>query len=374
MNIGYLSNHNPLDRNAFSSTAYYMYRALSNNPSCSVRILGSHRRPRRVIDRLYKRAAGPGRLTPKDFDGLDVVLSLVSTDLVSTYGPVTSVPIVHCTDATPGFLRDFYGYDLPDDAFEKERRAYDSASLVLFSSDFMREQALSEFGPRYAHKMVALPWGANLDSFPTVAPQKPPMEPLRLLFMGKDWARKGGEIVVETLSALRNRGVAAELHLVGTSAGNAGLLENVTDHGYIDKARRKDLSTLRDLLNRSHFLVLPTRADCTPMVVAEANSHGIPVLITNVGGIPSLMRSGRNGEMLPPEAGPADYADRLTALSQDRSQYDALSRSSFEHFREHLTWGAWSNEMLRTLKLMSDNRAIRDRAPGWPAAPSGSGA
>jgi glycosyltransferase involved in cell wall biosynthesis len=86
------------------------------------------------------------------------------------------------------------------------------------------------------------------------------------------------------------------------------------------------------------------------MVVAEANSHGIPVLITDIGGIPSLMRAGQNGEMLSPEAGPREYADRLMALSRDRAQYEALSRSSFEHFREYLTWTAWSTAMIKILK------------------------
>jgi glycosyltransferase involved in cell wall biosynthesis len=350
MNIGYLSNHNPLDRNAFSGTSYYMYRALSESSHCSVRMLGSYRRPRRIIDKLYKPASGPGLLTPKSFDGLDVILSLVSSDLVEKCSPLTEVPVVHCTDATPGFLKDFYNMKVPADALEKEYHAYEAASLILFSSDFMLERALSEFGTSYAPKMAALPWGANLDSIPTVSPQKPPLKPLRLLFIGKDWNRKGGDVVIETLQELRRRGIFAELHLVGTKAGNAGMLENVIDHGYLNKNKRKDRLAIEALLNSSHFLILPTRADCTPMVVAEANSHGIPVLITDIGGIPSLMRAGQNGEMLSPEAGPDDYADRLMALSKDRAQYEALSRSSFEHFRERLTWAAWSDAVTRILK------------------------
>lgn len=350
MNIGYISNHNPLDRNSFSSTSYYMSQALRENPTCTVRILGDWRRPNRIIDKLRKPAAGPSGLMAKSFDGFDVILSLVSTDLVSRYGSLTKVPIVHCTDATPGFLKEFYGYDLPAEAFERERDAYEAASLVLFSSDFMLERALSEFGAVYANKMAALPWGANLDIFPPAPPQKPPMKPLRLLFMGKDWVRKGGDVVVETLRELQRRGVAAELHLVGGKARDAAMIENVIDHGYLNKNLRKDRFVLERLLKEAHFLVLPTRADCTPMVVAEANSHGIPVLITSVGGIPSLMQSGMNGEMLAPDANASDYADRLMALSSERDRYEALSRNSFAHFKRNLTWDAWSKALISLLK------------------------
>lgn len=292
---------------------------------------------------------GPGPLQLSAFDGLDAVLSLVSTDLVTRYGQLTKVPLIHCTDATPGFLRKFYGYEVSNKALEEERLAYERAKLILFSSDFMLRQAVSEFGEGYSSKMAALPWGANLDSFPVAPPSKPPLKPLRLLFIGKDWVRKGGDIVIETLQELKRRGIAAELHLVGTRAGEAGSLENVIDHGFLNKNREEDRHVLEELLNCAHFLVLPTRADCTPMVVAEANSHGIPVLITKVGGIPSLVQTGWNGEMLLPEASAADYADRLVALSKDRAQYEALSRNSFEHFKEHLTWTAWAAAVLGIL-------------------------
>ncbi|MEE4208059.1 MAG: glycosyltransferase family 4 protein [Parvularcula sp.] len=349
MKIGYLSNHNPFDKNSFSSTSYYMSQALRSNPKCTVRILGNWRRPNRIIDKVWKPAPRPSSLTATDFDGLDAVLSLVSTDLVSKYGSLTNIPIVHCTDATPGFLNDFYGYDLPTEVFERERDAYEAASLILFSSEFMLERALSEFGSAYADKVVALPWGANLDVLPSAPPQKPPIEPLKLLFMGKEWARKGGDIVIEAFRKLQSRGIAAELHLVGGKANDVATIENVIDHGYLDKNSRKDRLTLRNLLKDVHFLLLPTRADCTPMVVAEANSYGIPVIATNVGGIPSLMEPGENGDMLSLEADASDYANRLMDLSANREQYEALSRNSFRYFKRNLTWDSWSTSVIQVL-------------------------
>lgn len=349
MKIGFLSNHNPLDKNAFSSTSHFMWRALAEDARCTVHVLGSHRSPRRLVDRLWKPAPGPGLLHPSIFDGLDAVLSLASTDLVVRYGQITNVPIIHCTDATPGFLRSFYGYGVPPHAFEQERLAYENAKMILFSSDFMRERAVEEFGDPFASKMVSIPWGANLDNFPSVPPQKPPLQPLRLLFIGKDWTRKGGDIAIETLKELRRRGVAAELHVVGAGSDHVGGGGDVINHGYLNKNRYGDRLLLEDLLNRAHFLLLPTRADCTPMVLAEANSHGVPVLTTDVGGIPSLVSPGQSGEMLSSAASARDYADRLIALTGDKSEYEALSKSSFGHFMQRLTWSAWSDALLRVL-------------------------
>lgn len=361
--LGYLSKHNPLNRSSFSGTSYYMYRAIAENNGCSVRLLGKHRRPRRFLGKVYQPASDTASIAPASFEGLNVVLSLASSSLVPQYASLTDVPIVHCTDATPGFLNEFYQRDIPRDRieelFESERRAYDNAQLVLFSSDFMRQYAIAEFGRSYAPKLEALPWGANLDDFPESPPPKPPLSPLRLLFIGKQWARKGGHIAVETLEELRRRGVAAELHLVGVKPGQAPVRDGVIDHGFLNKNIDSQRAMLGDIMNRSHFLIMPTRADCTPMVVAEANSRAIPVLITNVGGIPSLMQPGRNGEMLPLGATASDYADRLMGLSEDRARYDTLSRTSFAHFKDHLTWEAWGDS---TISLLKDRFGAREAA------------
>lgn len=343
MKLGFLCKHNALDRGSFSGTPHYMFHALREHPDCSVRLLGQYRPPNRVLDKLRRSTPGLGEISARSFEGLDVVLSLVSTELVTKYAAVTQVPIIHCTDATPGFLRDFYGRDVSADRDELERRAYEQASLVLFSSEFMLECAVSEFGGAFRSKMAALPWGGNLDRYPKAPPPKPPLRPLRLLFIGRDWERKGGDVAVATLRELHARGVCAELHVVGAEAGTTERVPGMISHGFLDKNRRADRKRLTRLLNDSHLLILPTRADCTPMVVAEANSHATPVLITDVGGVASLMDPGRNGRMLPRSASPADYADGVMALTADPGQYTALSRDSFGHFVKRLTWPAWSS-------------------------------
>lgn len=319
-----------------------MAKALSENPECSVQVLGKHRPPNRFLDRLRKPLQGPGTLERKSFDGVDVVLSLVSTNLVPHVAGMARVPIVHCTDATPGFLRDFYGYDVPAERDDRERQAIESAQLVLYSSEFMMDRAIREFGETHRSKMAALPWGANIDVVPAIPLSRLPLEPVRLLFIGKDWERKGGDVAVATLKALQARGVQAELHLIGSGTEEAGHVDGVIAHGYLNKNQHADRAILEKVLAEAHLLVLPTRADCTPMVVAEANSQGIPVLIADTGGISSLMDPGRNGEMLPPGASGDDYADRVMALTRDAAQYERLSQSSYRHYAERLTWAAWS--------------------------------
>lgn len=349
MKLGFICNHNPLDKRAFSGTAYYMFDSLQNHPGCSIRLIGKHRRPRRLLDRIFSKKEGLGPLSARSFENLDAILSLVSTDLLLKVAQLTDVPIVHITDATPNFIQKFYGKEVSLEQNEAELCAIEIAKLVYYSSAFMMEQASLEFGQEFRPKMAAYPWGANLDIFPTAPIKKPPLTKIRLLFIGKDWTRKGGETAVETLCILRAQGISAELHLVGAEPEEARKVEGVFAHGYLNKNRKSHRVILERLLKESHFFLLPTRADCTPMVISEVNSYSIPALVSDVGGVGSLMNSGKNGEMFSLDARGKEYADWILSFSRNPEFYERLSHSSFDHYRSRLNWRAWADYTLTLL-------------------------
>ena len=349
MRIGFFSNHNPLDKRAFSGTAYYMLKSLMEHPSCSVQLLGNYRRPNRVLDTLLTHIPRREKFSLKNVNQCDAILSLVSSNRVSEISQRTNVPVVHVTDATPSFLHEFYRINMSDELVKKERRAIEAARLVYYSSDFMMQRAIADFGREIQDKVAACPWGANLDDAPEAPIQKLPLAPLRLLFVGTNWERKGGDVAVDTLRALRSRGLETELHLIGADANEGKQIQGLISHGFLDKNRISDLTRIQSILRGAHFLILPTRADCTPMVVAEANSYSIPVLISNVGGVPSIMNAGVNGYTLPISSTGEDYADLVLSLIGDENEYSLLSANSYRHYLHKLNWRAWSE---RTVELL----------------------
>lgn len=224
------------------------------------------------------------------------------------------------------------------------------AAHVIYSSDYMAARAAEEFGPELAPKLSVVPFGLNLDSLPAAVPEKPPLAPLELLFIGRDWERKGGDLALAALDILTASGVAARLTVIGANAPEAQAHPHVTSLGYLDKNVPADYRRMEEVFARSHLFVLPTRADCTPMVVAEANAYGIPVLITETGGISSLMAPERNGVMLPPTADGAAWAAEIRRLSANAVAYRELSQSSFAHCHSRLTWKAWAADVLDLLR------------------------
>ena len=91
-------------------------------------------------------------------------------------------------------------------------------------------------------------------------------------------------------------------------------------------------------MTEAHFLILPSRAECAAVVFAEASSFGLPSLGTKVGGIPTVIRDGKNGQTFSLYDNPEAYCDYIQALMSSRQKYNELALSSFREYSERLNW------------------------------------
>ena len=348
LRIGVLTPHNPFDRRCFSGTAFYAVKALEDQRSLRVKLIGPHR-PARRLDRLLRRASPrlePDMLSPdgSDFRDLDVILGLVATPLLDRAASLTDLPMLHVTDATPGFLSKVYERDVPREAIRREARVLARATPV-YSSQMMADLAKIEFGTGL-FRPRAIPFGVNFLERPKPLSARGALDRLEVLFVGGDWERKGGAIALEAFDRIRASGRSAHLTLVGNvpAAVRATLRDrqDVTITGFLDKNKPNHLSQLVALFNRAHIFLLPTRADCTPMVVAEALACGTPVLASDVGGIAEMVSAGA-GRSLPLTASAEDWSAELLDMTEDRMSYEMMSDAAIERTEYTLNWGTWAN-------------------------------
>ena len=344
LTLGFLTPHNVHDPRSFSGTAHYAARALNRIEGVHLRLLGQHRRPR-LGDRLTRRFGRhddtPGVPAPSDLAGLDAVVGLVASGLLDGMPP--DFPFLHVTDATPGFLEDVYGRDVSTDARLSEARVARRAVACVYSSSMMASRARSELGLTHAE---VLPFGVNLDLPPIIPVQESPIRPLELLYVGTDWARKGGEIALATLAHLRAIGLAAHLTCVGRVPDHVKAAPDVSVVGFLDKSRPRHARRLASLYARAHLLILPTRGDCTPMVIAEAMAHGTPVLATDTGGISEMIGHGGAGRTLPMTARAEDWAEAIADMTRDPDAYAWMSDAARDRARTRFAWDAWARGIL----------------------------
>ncbi|MBW2253271.1 MAG: glycosyltransferase [Deltaproteobacteria bacterium] len=127
----------------------------------------------------------------------------------------------------------------------------------------------------------------------------------------------------------------ARLLLVGDGSSRPTVEERIAALGLAEKAQvlgfRQDVP---EILNASDVLVLNSRYEGLGLAVMEAMAAGLPVVATEVGGIPELVRQGTTGHLVPPEDSPA-LAKALVTLLEDadlRRRMGQAARRDAESF------------------------------------------
>lgn len=170
----------------------------------------------------------------------------------------------------------------------------------------------------------------------------------RIVFVGNDWKRKGGE----DLLAIHQRHFAdtAELHIVSSASRPRGHLTNVIWHGRVD---RHVLTT--ELLPTMDLFVLPTRMDMAPWVVLEAAAAGLPVIATRLAAIPEMVLDNESG-ILPLRGSMDAFAQAMDTLLRSPSMRIRMGQRGREHIRANYNAAVVYRDYLDTLVALGLER------------------
>lgn len=271
----------------------------------------------------------------------------------------TSTPIAFWSDAVfdgmVGFYPDYSNLrsECLKNGHHQEQKALSNCRLALYSSEWAADGAKRLFRVD-ASKVHVVSYGANLERVPDQRQIVEHVEArsgkvLKLLFIGADWARKGGDLALQVAQKLDRMGHPVELHIVGGKP--AGDLPGfVRNHGFLRKDEPADVEKLRHLFSSSHFLLLPSRAECCAMVLAEACAFGVPCLASDVGGNRTSVQDGVNGYLFSPESF-ADEATRLILrVMATPKSYRDLAFQAYRRYCEQLNWSVAASKVKALLE------------------------
>lgn len=304
--------------------------------------------------------------------------------------PEPDYDIVHAVNAVPVLSRRPYVLTFEDFCPRVPEDRYVRWLERWLQRELLRERcvallALSEYAVRQFRRqnrgfagLAALE--AKLEvRYPGVAarrsePKQLGARELRLLFVGRDFMRKGGPAVLRAHETLRERGVPVRSTIVSS-------LHWREDDGYVDPPDRglvrREVARLAQegivhhrslpnaevyaLMEQADFLVFPTLHDTFGYVSLEALACGTPVIASATNALPEVVQDGRCGYLLPLEldgevgrwawtyrtrergflsayeaatAALGDaLADRLSECWESRETYPALSAGALERVR-----------------------------------------
>lgn len=178
-------------------------------------------------------------------------------------------------------------------------KAYKTADLIIALSPYMREKAIG-YGARKANT-VTIPNGVNSLDSPKIRPPRSRDSKFRLLFIGRLSTEKDPLTLLKALMATDK-----QVHL--TIAGSGPLKKTILDFVHTQSlSSRVDLighvtsDVLSTLYTQSHALCIPSISDPLPTVVIEAMHAGLPVIGTDVEGIPYMVEHEKTGLIVPPK-------------------------------------------------------------------------
>lgn len=246
-----------------------------------------------------------------------------------------------------------------------ERRTIDLADAISAVSAFAARATLAATGarPRAWH---VFPNSVDATRFHPADPAD--IDRSRILFVGKMNRLKGLYVLGEAMRHVFARDAAAMLTVVGGDHVEEGrscltrFLEGfqAADRDRIRVAGRLLRAEVAREIRQCGVMVLPSLTEMCPVVILEAMSSGRPVVASNRGGIPELLRDGETGLLADPDR-PETFSAALLRLLADRPTADAMGAAGRAAVLSAYTSDLLVDGLQRFYDELSGGAAARER-------------
>ncbi len=215
---------------------------------------------------------------------------------------------------------------------ERQRAVYEKAAGVIAMSHWLAESLVKDSGlpPEKVH--VVHPGRVASAGGPV---RERPKRRHRLLFVGRTFASKGGDLVLKAFEKLRKDGVT--LTIAGPPT-----LDNVPDGvTFLGAIPGSEVAKLYD---EHDLFVLPTRIEGFGIVFTEALSRGLPCIGRNNFAMPEIIQAPRYGRLLN-EDDPQELADLISDALADDALYERCGTDA-ALIQSHYSWERAAREAI----------------------------
>lgn len=231
---------------------------------------------------------------------------------------------------------------------------YSAAPDAIFGSDL---------GPRYRYKFQTIIPGVDLPSLEPflakrMARERRESDPFVILQVGTICFRKNQQLLVDAVGRVRQARPDAPIRVqLAGGVFEEAYAEALNDK--IDAARLSEdveflgwRSDIHELMAEADVLAMPSRDEGVPNTVQEAMGIGLPVLVSEAGGMPEIVTEGETGWILGMDS-PESWADRIGWCLENRKQLDEVGQNAAVYALERFGAGQWGREYCRVIVAVS---------------------
>jgi len=183
-----------------------------------------------------------------------------------------------------------------------EKYTFPRMKALITNSYFTKKMVMEKYHIDQS-KIFTIHKSINIKEFENIPYIKSQNHPPRILFIGGNMQRKGLPTLIEAAPLIKKYNPHVEFWIVGKDKAESKMKILAKKWGVYDSFQFlgwKDRNQLLQIYSQASIFTLPSITEAFGVVILEAMAAGLPVVATNVGGIPEIINSGENGITIPP--------------------------------------------------------------------------
>jgi len=225
------------------------------------------------------------------------------------------------------------------DWLNQEKKIYENALVNFTTSEFAANSIENDYGIDREKIQVVYSGIINVD-FPDEIPQKDQRD-IKILFVGFNWERKGGDVLLKAFEQVNYHFPYTELHIVGCTP-----MINKRGVKVLGKLNKEELEKE---LKECHIFCMPSYREPSAVALIEAAAYGMPIVATNVGGSSDRVIENFNGFL----TNPGDYKDlsrKLIFLVRNLDIAKEFGKNGRELVKRKFLWNIVGEKIANRIK------------------------
>jgi glycosyltransferase involved in cell wall biosynthesis len=239
------------------------------------------------------------------------------------------------------FLVSVWGTDIidfPNNFYKKYllKKILSSADYLTATSHFLGKQTV-RIHPSIADKLAVIPFGVKM---PEIQADYSDKGQIKLIYIKVHARRYGPDILFKAVHSLIKQGMNISLTMAGSGEMTEELKEmanKLNINKYISFVGFLDNREIAPLLAGHDIMVMPSREESFGVAALEASSVGIPVIASNIGGIPEAVKNNQTGILVPSD-NVENLAEAIKKLADNVELRKRMGNAGREFVRTNFDW------------------------------------
>ena len=229
------------------------------------------------------------------------------------------------------------------EAVETQKKVFDTCSRIFTTSEWVKQSIICDYGIDM-QKVFVVGGGVSMFENVDIACKLPNHN---ILFIGRDWQRKGGPILLEAFAMVNQYLPDSKLTIIGCSPAVSH--RNVVIIGDLDKTDPRQMSVMHEALLNATVLCVPSVFEPLGLCFLEAQYYGV-VPVTFWGEArDEAIQDGITG-ILVRERSPQAVSEAILGLLKNPNRTKQMGVTGYDYCRKGFTWVCVANKVMRFIR------------------------